>query len=179
MSKIVSEKQLLANRENAKKWGIKTLEGKEISKMNALTHWIYSPILFDEGELYSYTLIRLELEEEYKPDWFSEEAQIRQIALYEIKLKRISFMEENFLEACNRFNLVRSMVWLEELERDMKVGVTTTLKSSDFDDAIPIWVRDLEETKRLWEYRDMLENRKAKCIRELMQIQLFKKNLNS
>ena len=179
MTKFVSEKQILANRENAKKWWVKTQEGKKISKMNAMTHWIYSPILFDEGELYSYTLIRLELEEEYKPDWFSEEAQIRQIALYEIKLKRISFMEENFLEACNRFNLIRGMVWLEELERDMKVGVTTTLKSSDFDDATPIWVRDLEETKRLWEYRDMLEKRKAKCIQELMRIQFYKKNLNS
>ena len=179
MTKFVSEKQILANRMNAKRGWVKTPEGKEISKMNALTHWIYSPILFDKGELYSYTLIRLELEEEYKPDWFSEEAQIRQIALYEVKLRRISWMEETFLEACNRFNLIRGMVGLEELERDMKVDVTTTLKSSDFDDANPIRFRDLEETQRLWEYRDMLENRKAKCIHDLMKIQFFKKNINS
>jgi len=46
----VSEKQLEANRENAKLGGVKTEEGKEISKYNALKHGILSKEVLLEGE---------------------------------------------------------------------------------------------------------------------------------
>lgn len=51
----ISEKQLEANRSNAKLGGVKTEEGKSISKMNAIKHGILSiEVLLDgenEGEL--------------------------------------------------------------------------------------------------------------------------------
>lgn len=49
MSKI-SQKQLEANRENAKLGGVKTEEGKAISKYNALKHGILSKEVLLEGE---------------------------------------------------------------------------------------------------------------------------------
>lgn len=38
----ISQKQLEANRENAKLGGVKTIEGKEISKMNSIKHGLLS-----------------------------------------------------------------------------------------------------------------------------------------
>ncbi len=47
---MTTEKQLEANRENAKLGGVKTDEGKEISKYNALKHGILSKEVLLEGE---------------------------------------------------------------------------------------------------------------------------------
>jgi hypothetical protein len=45
-----SQKQVDANRENAKKGGVKTDEGKAVSKYNALKHGILSKQILFEGE---------------------------------------------------------------------------------------------------------------------------------
>ncbi len=45
-----SQKQIDANRENAKKGGVKTDEGKAVSKYNALKHGILSKQILFEGE---------------------------------------------------------------------------------------------------------------------------------
>ena len=44
----ISDKQLEANRENAKLGGVKTEEGKAVSRLNAIKHSILSNILTDE-----------------------------------------------------------------------------------------------------------------------------------
>ena len=49
MSEVLS-KQLLANRQNAKLGGVKTEEGKAVSKYNALKHGILSKEVLLEGE---------------------------------------------------------------------------------------------------------------------------------
>jgi len=43
---MASEKQIEANKNNAKKGGVKTVEGKEVSRMNALKHGILSSELY-------------------------------------------------------------------------------------------------------------------------------------
>jgi hypothetical protein len=47
---MVSDKQLIANRENAKLGGVKTEAGKEISKMNAITHGLLTKVVVVRGE---------------------------------------------------------------------------------------------------------------------------------
>ncbi len=48
---MVSKKQLKANRENAKKGGVKTEEGKAITKYNALKHGLLAKeIVVDAGD---------------------------------------------------------------------------------------------------------------------------------
>lgn len=51
MKHSISEKQLEANRKNAKKGGVKTSKSKEISKYNALKHGILSNVIteYDNG----------------------------------------------------------------------------------------------------------------------------------
>lgn len=48
--KNTSQKQIDANRENGKKGGVKTDEGKAVSKYNALKHGILSKQILFEGE---------------------------------------------------------------------------------------------------------------------------------
>jgi len=47
---MVTEKQLIANNENAKKGGPKTAEGKAIVRLNALKHGLFAADLFVPGE---------------------------------------------------------------------------------------------------------------------------------
>src|SRR3989344_7669578 len=49
MSKI-SQKQIEANRENGKRGGVKTSEGKAVSKYNAIKHGLLSKEVLLEGE---------------------------------------------------------------------------------------------------------------------------------
>jgi hypothetical protein len=47
---MVSDIQLIANRENAKLGGVKTEAGKEISKLNAVTHGLLTKVAVVHGE---------------------------------------------------------------------------------------------------------------------------------
>jgi len=42
---VISEKQLDANRKNAKKGGVKTEQGKAISRLNAEKHGIFTKVI--------------------------------------------------------------------------------------------------------------------------------------
>lgn len=46
----LTEKQVLANRENAKKGGVKTAEGKAVARLNALKHGLLSQEILLTGE---------------------------------------------------------------------------------------------------------------------------------
>jgi hypothetical protein len=47
---MVTEAQLIANRENAKLGGVKTEAGKEVSKLNAMTHGLLTKVAVVRGE---------------------------------------------------------------------------------------------------------------------------------
>ena len=180
MTKPISDKQLIANRINAKKWWVKTEKGKEISKMNSLKYWVYSPRLFDGSEQFAYRTFIEELIEEYKPNWLSEETLICQIALYEVKLHRILYMEEYFNLMASFENIYRaerecspdSEILSEEQRKANSVLYDMFMNASNI-----LKIRNFEEIESMQKYRDTLENRKAKCINELMKIKFMKKSL--
>ena len=47
---MVSKKQLVANKQNAKKGGVKTAEGKAVARLNALKHGLLSEEILLTGE---------------------------------------------------------------------------------------------------------------------------------
>ncbi|OGL82255.1 hypothetical protein A3I41_05460 [Candidatus Uhrbacteria bacterium RIFCSPLOWO2_02_FULL_48_18] len=53
---MTSQKQIEANRENAKRGGVKSEEGKDVSKYNVLRHGILSREVLLEGEDESHSL---------------------------------------------------------------------------------------------------------------------------
>lgn len=176
MTKKVSEKQLKANRENSKKWWVKTLEGKEKSKMNALKYWVYSSMLFNEVESCAYKTIIEQFVEEFSPEWLSEESLICQMALYEVKLHRVLYMEEYFNSVATFDNVLTANAYYPRRED----GDESNSMYQFFIDASEILkVRNLDQIESMQKYREMLENRKSKCLNELMKIKFFKKNITS
>lgn len=91
----ISQKQLEANRENAKLGGVKTEEGKAISRYNALRHGLLSQEVLLEGEDEE-TLLELEkrLRNELKPATEIELLLVDRIAANIWRLKRALGMEK-------------------------------------------------------------------------------------
>jgi hypothetical protein len=91
----VSEKQLEANRENAKMGGVKTEEGKAISKYNAVKHGLLSEQVLMEKEDENLLLeLEKQLRSELKPATEMELLLIDRIAGNIWRLKRVMGMEK-------------------------------------------------------------------------------------
>lgn len=95
-----SEKQLEANRENAKLGGVKSEEGKEISKLNAIKHGILSReiLLKDENED---ELVELgkKLRQELKPVGELEMILVERVVSGTWRLKRALKGETEMIES--------------------------------------------------------------------------------
>jgi len=91
----VSQKQLEANRENAKLGGVKTEEGKAVSRYNAIKHGLLSKEVLLDGEDEE-ALLELEkrLRSELKPATETELFLADRIAANMWRLKRALGMEE-------------------------------------------------------------------------------------
>ena len=95
----ISQKQLEANRENAKLGGVKTEEGKAISKYNALKHGLLSQeVLLDDDD--ENTLIELgkRIRGELKPAGEIEMLLADRIVANMWRLKRVLEVERNLME---------------------------------------------------------------------------------
>lgn len=83
----LSDKQLKANRENAKKGGVKSPEGKEISKMNAQKHSVLTKAMTKaEGALAAE--VQKRLRDELQPEGFVEETLVERMSVIYVRLQR-------------------------------------------------------------------------------------------
>lgn len=94
----ISQKQLEANRENAKLGGVKTEEGKAVSKYNALKHGLLSKEVLLEGEDEK-TLIEVgkKLRTELEPQTELELVLVDRITANVWRLKRVMQMEREMM----------------------------------------------------------------------------------
>jgi hypothetical protein len=79
---VTSSKQIRANKENAKKGGVKSEKGKSISRFNALKHGIFTNVAFhgdNQSEIYQQ--IRERIFDELKPVGVLEEIHVDFIVL--------------------------------------------------------------------------------------------------
>ncbi|MCD6416892.1 MAG: hypothetical protein J7M08_09395 [Planctomycetes bacterium] len=95
---VVSERQLAANRQNAPKGGVKTAEGKAISRCNARKHGIWASALSRED--------KKELAEVFpsfidalKPEGPLEETLVEKLALTYLRLQRCARAEKEYHHA--------------------------------------------------------------------------------
>jgi hypothetical protein len=99
MEKEISEKQLEANRENSKLGGVKTDEGKTISKMNALKHGLLSSQVLLEGEEGSkLTELELSVREQFLPVGEFEFYLVDRIIANIWRLRRLIKIEGSIME---------------------------------------------------------------------------------
>jgi len=93
MGKKISNKQLQANRKNAKLGGVKTNNGKNISKYNAITHGILRRLLTDY-EKGIYKDLGANLSATYPPQDFIDVILIERVIVNYIRLFRSSRAEK-------------------------------------------------------------------------------------
>lgn len=85
---ITTTKQLIANRQNALRGGVKTDEGKEVSKYNAVRHGILNK-LFNPDELDEAQVIQKYLLQELQPQSFLEELLVETMTLAYVRRQRV------------------------------------------------------------------------------------------
>ena len=94
---MVSEKQLLANRENSKLGGVKTEAGKKVARLNAVTHGLLTKEVLLAGE--DGSLLRSLTEgymAELKPETEIEVLLVERIVSSIWRLKRVLRVEKNY-----------------------------------------------------------------------------------
>lgn len=95
----ISQKQLVANKKNALKGGVKTDEGKESVRFNARKHGILANIIAEyEKDFFNDFLD--ELFEELAPSSVIENFLVERIALHYLKLFRIRKAEAEHIKSC-------------------------------------------------------------------------------
>jgi hypothetical protein len=95
---MTSNKQIEANTENSKLGGVKTTEGKEVSKFNAVKHGIFRQTI-TEYESDFYSDIFLQLKEQLLPEGILEEILVERIATCYVKLYRVAKSEQEHIKA--------------------------------------------------------------------------------
>ena len=162
MSGEISKKQLEANKENAKLGGVKTLNGKEISKYNAQKHGILGQTITKyEQEAFAgiYDLI----EKHYCPQSIMEALLVEKISTAYIKLFRLAKAEKEFMQSALNPTL--------DIEDEIEEGF---VKSRGYTPTIN--VESIDKLQNIYgRYETTIENRLYKAMHELERIQRMRK----
>ncbi len=165
-------KQLEATQENAKLGGVKTPEGKSVSKFNAITHGILRNSI-TEYEQEFYSKISEDLEAEYQPQGVTEQILIERIVICYLKLFRLQKAETEFMKS--KLNphivsnpndeLVKSLLGKEVIINE---GYTPRLSVENIEQLANIYSR----------YETTIENRLFRAIHELERAQKVRRGEN-
>jgi hypothetical protein len=168
---MVSNKQLKANQQNALLGGVKTPEGKAISKFNAFKHGILSQSV-TEYEKGFYSNIIDDLEEQYQPIGIIERVLIERIAIYYLKLFRVQKAETEYMKSQldPRITVTSGGINIdpEGLLGETVVinkGYKPTITDDDIQKLMEIYSR----------YETTIENRLFRAIHELERVQRLRK----
>ena len=94
----ISEKQLEANRENAQKGGVKSEEGKNVSKYNAMKHGILKEIVSNyERDFYEDIMKRLN--DQFSPVGVLEKLLVDRIGICYLRLFRVAKSENEYMKS--------------------------------------------------------------------------------
>jgi hypothetical protein len=157
----VTQKQLIANRENSRSGGVKTEAGKAVSRLNATTHGIFTSVVVasmeDSGILNE---LRARVFDELEPHGIIEETLVDRIVVCMWRLRRCaiadkSVMEQQFLSAHNSV-----VSYTEEVGK---------LNSS-------IWVITRGQTELLLRYETTIERQLYRVMAELRALQRIRQD---
>ena len=171
---MVSEKQLIANQQNAKLGGVKTPEGKAISKMNALKHGLLTKEVLLEGESEG-ALIELgrAIRKELKPLGELELLLVERIISGFWRLKRALRVERAMMEY---ENLWAKKAFLEEEEMAYTYEKLPKKDREELSNARMIRNTIVNDgTERLLRYETTIERQIYKALHELIRLQMARK----
>ncbi len=165
---MVSDAQQQANEENAKLGGVKTEEGKAISRFNAQKHGILRESITNYEQDF-YVEFFDELMEQYRPANITEKILVERVALCYLKLFRVQRTETEFMKARLDPHIEKVASWID---------MTDALKGEVVNEGyIPKLTSDdvLKLMSTYSRYETTLENRLYKALHELERQQRLRK----
>jgi hypothetical protein len=155
--KKVTEKQLKANRENGKLGGVKTEEGKEISKFNAIRHGILRQSISEYEEFDLLNLFN-SLYRDFSPKNTLEEILVERIAIAYVKLLRVAKAEAELMKTATDPTVESRLMDLEVYKE--KEGYKPVVTISHMESLSSHYTR----------YETSIENRMYKAINKLLEL---------
>lgn len=154
---MTTEKQIEANKENAKKGGVKTEEGKAVSRYNSIKHGLLSKevLLSDENETDLVSLGK-KLRTELEPESELELVLIDRITANVWRLKRVMQMEREMMDSS------RKSIFGDDLQN---LGQTLTHHDIAHNDIYGKLIR----------YESSIERGIYKALHELQRLQASRK----
>lgn len=157
---MVSEQQLKANQVNGKLGGVKTTEGKAVSRFNALKHGVFKETISEYEEGNHSEILEL-LTQQFNPASLIEEILVERIATCYIKLYRLAKAEtEHIKNAIHPTDI--NFDWSTSDGYSPKVG------SKFVEGLVNIYAR----------YESTIENRMYKALHELERVQRMRNGDN-
>ncbi len=198
---MTTDKQIVANKANALKGGVKTREGKEIVSKNAITHWLTAQRLISEKEKRFYESILDKIIRETQPDGYLEMVMCERIAFHQMRLLRSVWIESMFIETHTLQSEIEclEMEWVEEDkpknkplntgykaldllfgkedEMDNKYQVQTSLLKERIRELQKNYISlsSFDTLEKIQRYDTNLENRLLKTMREYQKLKEMKK----
>ena len=170
-NKKISEKQLKANQENGKKGGVKTNEGKETSKYNALKHGILKETVSEYEQSFSKDVME-RLNSQFQPVGVLEKILVDHIAVYYVRLFRGAKAENEYMQSV----LNPRQVTVNELIPPI-IFTETIVENEGYTPTVTHEMVDRLSTTFL-RYEIALENRMYKAIHELQRMQAVRNGDN-
>lgn len=148
--------------------GVKTAQGKEITRFNALTHGILRKSLTEyENDFYSDIL--KDLQEEYQPQGVIEQMLLERIALSYLKLFRVQKAETEYLKSQFNPRVIEDIGAIEFHYKVIKKGYIPTMKQD--------YIETLSGTYS--RYETTIENRLFRALHELERVQRARRGENT
>jgi len=158
-------KQVIANRKNGLKGGVKTIEGKSISSLNAKVHGIFSLRIFPKEEV-EFVHLHEALTEELAPQNLLERVLIERLAFHVVQMQRVSFATNEYLLHCSN---PRQAIEIDELDISSILGVRTEVIEEGYTPQIKD--AEIERLSCLYHrYEVAVENRFYKALHELSKL---------
>lgn len=161
---MATEKQIEANRENAKLGGVKTEEGMAVSRWNAMKHGILKEVVSDY-EQESYEGIVEQLIERFRPDDELEYMLLDRIAICRLRLHRVARAENEYMRSVLNPRKVTTENFIPGFDFSKEIvvneGYVPLVSQGAVEKLSNVYLR----------YETAIENRMYKAIHELERLQ--------
>ena len=150
----MTNKRLEANRKNCQLGGVKTSQGKSITRFNARKHGILSDLINNKEKSTHEDYVE-QLYNELQPNNIIEEMLVERIAVHYMKLRRLMSAEREYIDYVSN---------IEEFEFDATIRTSDkpSISTDNFEKLISLYQR----------YEVSTENRFYKAIEELKKLRM-------
>ena len=150
----MTNKRLEANRKNCQLGGVKTSQGKSITRFNARKHGILSDLINNKEKSTHEDYVE-QLYNELQPNNIIEEMLVERIAVHYMKLRRLMSAESEYIDYVSN---------IEEFEFDATIRTSDkpSISTDNFEKLISLYQR----------YEVSTENRLYKAIEELKKLRM-------